>query len=615
MADQNYQYPSQEVFALRKQGEHEKALALSREIFHKDPNNDWNVRALAWSLYDEIKLLKEGKDSEALDGIKQELVALKLPSDDTMLEEGVARAMGTDAAGRAAELSKAGNHREAVQLIRPIARAKEASQHAVEAYGWILYRKIRDCGEDEQDVPIWCLNEFLNSWSSGLKPNQMLFSNIFIQAKRQAENWTGLIALIEKLGLYQLKPEDFADEDPDSDFSPFQDQLLGAVHKCLKKHSSMRETQPVIHQWLEAWKDSFGNDEWPQYHLGHILLWTGGDLDQAKLLLLKTVQRNPGDFWRWQAFAEVLQGNEAKAALSRGILCSCDDGSFKVTLYKEYAELLAAEGEIPAAMASLKEAMRLRKLSGNDWREPIPTWFDPSTEDGSVDIHRYAEPFATTADKLLAASLPSRLCALIRPLQKEGRFLFLCPGAGTRTLKFRDGQSPPAEICAIEAQFEDKEGGVCMVLGWKKAEVQSDLGVSEIGVVGHVNTEKQLASVATPTEEFIPLYFNRWQDASELKAGMFVELQYLTQPEHKPIVLKWTPVAPKHIPDFTIPVQGVFVQARDRAHGFIEMGGSRVFVHPDEAKNFQDSSRASGWAIRSTDKHGRASWKLLPTEL
>jgi hypothetical protein len=614
MPEEKKQITTQEVFALRKAGKLEEALGHARDLHQSDAEDEWVIRALAWCLYDEIKRLRAEKNQDA-SVVIEELAQLKLPNEgemDMTLKECVERILQSGPLAQANQLSKDGNHHDAVALIRPIAKAEGASQYEIEAYAWILYRKLKECGEKETDAAVWCLTEFLNCWSSECAPNTILFKCMLIQAKIHVENWASLIPLVEKLELHKLSPADFVDDQSDSDFDSFQDQLLGAVHKCLKKHPAMRQPRPQLQLWLDAWADSFSDDQWPQYHLGHILLWTDGDKARAKLLLLKTVQRNPGDYWRWQALAEALDGAEQKAAMARGIICKTEDPSFMVPLYKDFANLLAAEQALPEATASLNEAIRLRKLSGNEWRDPLPAWHTANEGKTLPDIHEYAKPFAAKADELLAADLPSRLCVLIRPLQKEGRFLYLCPNAETRTLKFRKDQSPPAEIGAIEAQFEDKESGVCIVLAWKEADTPTDLGVSEPGVVTHINPNKKLTSVTTPTQGFIPLFFDRWHKASELKPGMFVELQYVNLQDSKPNVLKWVSIAPKRIPEFTIPVHGSFELARDKAFGFIEMQGEKIFVAPEEATILKGSATASGWAMRSNDKHGRPSWKLLP---
>jgi hypothetical protein len=613
MAEAERQITTQEINSLRKSGKLEEALGHARRLHAGNSNDPWIVRTLFWCLHDEFKRVRAANYPEVIAAVTREVELLNLPNEDSdqLMHDCAARILGTDPVAKATLLSKAGKHREAVELLRPIAKAKEARQHEIEAYGWILFRKIRDCAEDDQRAPVWCLNEFMNCWSSDRNPNPMLFKNIFIQAKLHAENWTGVIALIEKLGLCRLKPEDFADETPDSDFAPFQDQLLGAVHRCLKKHPLMRENQPVIHQWLEAWKHSFGDDEWPQYHLGHILLWTGGDHDQAKALLLKTVQRNPGDFWRWQAFAEALSGNEAKMAISRGICCACEDNSFKVPLYKAYADLLAHEGNLIAAKASLAEAMRLRRLAGNEWSAPIPLWFEQVSAEVEIDIHAYAAPFAEEADDLLACDLPSRRCVLIRPLQKENRFLYYCVAVGTRTLKFRQDHVPPSGVEAIDAKFMDQPEGICKVHAWHTADLPDGIVERVIAVVTHVNADKQLTAVSTANQDFLPLFFDHWPSASSLEQGICLELRLLTDNEGKMTLLGWAKVPATPIPDRLMPIHGIFHFAPGKSFGFVEMAGNRIFVAPNEAQALVDSCEVHGWAIRSRDKQGRQTWKLL----
>lgn len=67
----------------------------------------------------------------------------------------------------------------------------------------------------------------------------MLFKCLLIQAKIHAQNWAGLTAMVEKLALHRLKPADFVDDRSDADYEPFQDQLLTAIHKSLKKHPDL----------------------------------------------------------------------------------------------------------------------------------------------------------------------------------------------------------------------------------------------------------------------------------------------------------------------------------------------------------------------------------------
>lgn len=605
-------YPSQQVFALRREGKHEEALKLARDTYAKDSANQWNIGALGWCLYDEVKLQQAGNDASALAEAEKELSKIEIPERDTMLKDCVARILGTGPVGKANTLSKEGRHHEAVELLRPVARRQEATQSEVEGYGWVLYRKLKDCGEDEHEVAKWCLNEFTQCWRDDLEPNAMLFKNMVIQAKRQVENWGGLVPLIEQLSLHRLKPEEFEDEEPNPDFAPFQDQLLGAVHKCLKLHPAMRDNRSGLLQWLEAWQESFGDDEWPQYHLGHIHAWIGGDQALARDLLLKTVQRKPKQWWRWRALAGVLANDLRKSALSRAVCCSDQEPSYKVPLYVEYAEILAADDDHSAAKASLNEAIRLRRLSGEEWNEPLPSWYAETTDKPEVDIHEYALGLSALADQMLVSDVPSHLGVLIRETKRAGCMLFYCRDLGVRNLRFSPDNMPSVNCPAIEAKFNDEPEGISEVISWNEAPIPDDWGELSPAVVDHRNEEKQLASLTLPEGSFSPLYFDRWSEAVTLHPGEFLRLRLVPDSEGRSVVLSWTRAPIKEVEGFLIAVEGVFHPVPNKDFGFIQDHRDRIFVPPPIAKTLVAECLHSGWAIRTRKRDGSLSWNLLP---
>ncbi|MBT8036115.1 MAG: hypothetical protein KJO21_01100 [Verrucomicrobiae bacterium] len=614
MAEDQKPLTTQEINTLRKSGKLEDALGHARLLLESDANDPWIIRTLFWCLYDEFKRVQTANDSAAIAAVTKEVGLLKLPNEesDQVMHDCAARILGTDPIAKATQLSKSGKHHDAVALLRPIAKGANVTSVIGDAYSWILYRKLKEEGADQPEVTFWCLNEFLGCWSSDWDPNIILFKCILFHIKNHAEGWNGLVPLVEKLELHRIPATDFADDRPDTDYAPFQDQLLGAVHKCLKKHPAMRQQRPQLQLWLDAWANSFSDDQWPQYHLGHILLWIDGDKNKAKILLLKTVQRNPGDFWRWQALAEALDGEEKKIAMARGIVCQTEDPSFMVRLYKDFANLLAAEQALPEATASLNEAIRLCNLSGNEWRDPFPAWHTSNEAESLPNIHDYAKTFADTADQLLAADLPIHVGVIIKETDKPGRQLYYIDGLGVRNLAFPHNNLPPTSNPAIQAKFQDQPKGICKVLTWEKTQISDDAGTWQEGIVAHVNKAKGLTAVKTSVDETILLHFDRWPEARELTSGSFVKLQCLGDQGQKPIVAKFLKTPPTSIPDLNILVKGLFRRARDKKFGFINVGDLSVFVPPHVAGTLLDSTIVEGWAIRSKKKDGALSWELLP---
>lgn len=607
---------TQEVFALRREGKLAEALEKARRLLESNPNDPWIMRSLAWCLYDEIKRLQKTGDSDLMQRAMDELGALALPEDDNLLKEKVEQILttGPDRAAcfRADELSKSGKHRAAVDVLRPLAYGREASRQIGEAYAWVLYRKLREIKDDDVRVATWCLAEFVNTWRSEWAPNSILFKCLLIQARRQAPNWAGIVPLIERMGLHRLCADDFKDDREEADYEPFQDQLLTMVYKCLKQHPDLQGERPDLGEWISSWMESFGDGEWPQYHLGRILFWINVDVDRARILLARTVQRNPEDFWRWQAFSDTLVETDAKLALSRAILCRCEDDSFKVPLYRRYAELLASVNENAAAKSSLDEAIRLRLLSGKDWQDPLPSWYADFTTDQPLDIHDFAKPFASAADELITSGIAEQFCVILRQLDKPGRFQCHCVGMGTRTLKFPNDADLPGAIRCFSAKFCDNPGGVCRVLWWKKRNPPRDVGEAIIAVVMHKNPDKRLVALSTPSHDFLPLHFAQWPEAAKLTAGVCLRLRILDLPDAKELILSWEKTEPIPVKNFLTPIAGLFEFAKNRSDfGFIQSNGARVFVPPPIAAKFKDGAQIEGWAVLSKDKHKKLSWKLV----
>ncbi len=52
---------SKQVFALRKEGKIEEAYQMALTCILIDSEDEWNIKALAYCLYDKIKLAKESR--------------------------------------------------------------------------------------------------------------------------------------------------------------------------------------------------------------------------------------------------------------------------------------------------------------------------------------------------------------------------------------------------------------------------------------------------------------------------------------------------------------------------------------------------------------------------
>jgi hypothetical protein len=178
-------------------------------------------------------------------------------------------------------------------------------------------------------------------------------------------------------------------------------------------------------------------------------------------------------------------------------------------------------------------------------------------------------------------------------------------------LKFRQDHVPPSGVEAIDAKFMDQPEGICKVHAWHTADLPDGIVERVIAVVTHVNANKQLTAVSTANQDFLPLFFDHWPSASSLEQGICLELRLLTDNEGKMTLLGWAKVPATPIPDRLMPIHGIFHFNPGKSFGFVEMAGIRIFVAPNEAQALVESYEVHGWAIRSQDKQGRLTWKLL----
>ena len=150
---------SKKVFALRKEGKIDEALDLGREVFRNDPQYTWNIRALAWSLHDAIKIAGQNQDHELQKSLITELLQLSIPADDeillktcdfwrTTLESGLANRSLFD---KCTQLRKAGHLQEAWELAEELTSQPPDQRQAWNERGWILFNFLKQ--ELEQEKP------------------------------------------------------------------------------------------------------------------------------------------------------------------------------------------------------------------------------------------------------------------------------------------------------------------------------------------------------------------------------------------------------------------------------------------------------------------------------
>lgn len=150
---------SKTVFELRKEakdlsGESKlmklnDALRFSNQLYREDSNDEWNQKALAWTLIDLCKYyIALGNLNQASDYYNN-LQSIVFDSKDELIEKQKSFLRpqidpNYSEVSKAEELSKNGQHQESIALFKRLISEDRLSELHHESYGWAIYRKLKN---------------------------------------------------------------------------------------------------------------------------------------------------------------------------------------------------------------------------------------------------------------------------------------------------------------------------------------------------------------------------------------------------------------------------------------------------------------------------------------
>lgn len=136
------------VFALRKEGKIQEALNMALKLYEIDSADNWIQSALAWPLIDLCKAaLKENSLNQAQKYFNQ-LIAINFTDIDDILKSQIAFLrpkidINYTKIQEAENLSKNGNHKQALINLKAMFSNNQLLDIHHEAYGWVIYRYIK----------------------------------------------------------------------------------------------------------------------------------------------------------------------------------------------------------------------------------------------------------------------------------------------------------------------------------------------------------------------------------------------------------------------------------------------------------------------------------------
>lgn len=171
-----------QVTALRKQGNLQQAHKLAMALYNADRNDEWVQRALAWVLHDIVKAELSTNPNNLNNANHWFNQLLNMRLNDQYINDGIERlrvqmSPTHHAVENANNLSKARQHQQALNEFRGISNQYGKLPMAqAEKYGWAIYRCLK---AEADQMPVLAVKRMLVEYNNlNVEKPSMLHSQI-----------------------------------------------------------------------------------------------------------------------------------------------------------------------------------------------------------------------------------------------------------------------------------------------------------------------------------------------------------------------------------------------------------------------------------------------------
>lgn len=159
---------AKELSGIQKGNKLNEALHIANQLYQEDENDEWIQKALAWILIDLCKYYIADNNLPQANTCYQNLLNINFEYEDDIIEkQKVFLRPKIDKIyphiKKAEQLSKSGNHQEAINIIKSLISNKTFTELHHEAYGWIIYRYIKKSVDDLTSIQVrTLLRDYMN---------------------------------------------------------------------------------------------------------------------------------------------------------------------------------------------------------------------------------------------------------------------------------------------------------------------------------------------------------------------------------------------------------------------------------------------------------------------
>ena len=539
---------SQTVFALRKAGHIHEALTMARNLVAANPRDEWNVKALAWSLHSAVKA--EPDAARQADFAKEFMALPELPAEEFLcnVRKGMKRLAEPDGAGLAAarEASKAGNIAQAMTLFREYLRTHSGDAEAETSLAWELCKSIQSETKNEEpnaERMTGFVKEY-EQLNHVLKPSTI--HSRMLQAVARAARSKGYPKFCEFLKWWSpaqhLREEDMkGNPKPDGGtYDGTVEAAIAAVGKTIAGCSDA-SARRVAADFVEEQAAKYPTQEWfPYYRV--VCRLAMGQTQEAKVLLIPIVRAKMGEFWAWQKLASCFESGspEQLQCLCRAAICPVKGEEYLVSVYAELGARLLETERAPQGRHLLEKARAIRSGKGWGLSPELQEALVESEDIPAADPTRLLQEWGSLAEDVLLSDLPWRKAAVASinvEMEKDGQkklFHFVkveldgdgrdCRVPANKMFRKLEEMEPGAPLSVRV----DLSGHHPRIVAFKPRPEGDrwDVCPQATGTVKQINAERGLAVVSAPLGGLAFAYFNTCPEAQSWSVGDVVDYRW-----------------------------------------------------------------------------------------
>lgn len=505
---------SKEVFAKRKEGAIDEAYQMALQLMAAAEVDEWDRKAMGWCLVDLIKRDAQAGSPQNLSHYRKQLEGLQIAADDDVLQKGIRNALllcspNGQLIRQASVLSKDGRHGEAVALYRRAATLGTLDQQVQTNLGWDLYRHAKQL-LDADPADFGTVRRHLHHYLKLDVEKPSLLHSCFLQlaGKLAGLEKLNLLKFVPLWNLQHLRDEDFQRRraDDGKEYPSLAEKVIQQAGKVAAASGDTQE-QNYILPYIDAAIERFPDNVWLKLDKTKVLMGLERH-DDALAFGMAVAKAKANEYWAWELLGDIVATTDHAAALGcycKALSCPAED-KFTGKVRLKLAQGMIDIHDFAAAKHEVETVLRQKEHEGQRIPEAAEqitsqSWFASALANESNT--EYYRAHAVAAESLLLSQLPWVAASVgdrfVLPDRenKPKRKIFIKTQsdpleASIPEWKFEHKELATGDGLRVKGEFDEKKRFQIYAIEARSTQTRWDVFPTRVGVVDHVNEEKQL---------------------------------------------------------------------------------------------------------------------------